>query len=389
MHRYFIVSMLFTFLVTSLHSQTQKVPVFVSGEDGYSNYRIPAIITAPNGDILAFCEGRLHSAADFGDNDIVLKRSSDKGQTWSSLEVAADYDKLQASNSAPVVDYTDPDYPDGRIFLFYNTGNAHEYDVRMGKGLREVWYKTSVDNGYNWSDPVNITTQVHRPYQPTSIPDYNYIEDWRAYANTPGHAIQFETGKYKGRIYVAANHSIGSPKNDFTDYDVHAFYTDDHGKTFHLSSNLNFPGSNESTAVELSDGKLMMNSRNQKGDQKARIVSISKDGGQTWDSTYFDLNLPDPVNQGSLLLLENIKDGNTIAFINTADTHQRDNLTLRISYDDGKTWTKSHLIDKNPKNTKLDYTAYSDIVKINENQIGILYERNNYKEIIFTVVKWK
>lgn len=389
MKKIIFLNILFTFLVVTLYSQTQKVPVFVSGEDGYSNYRIPAIITAPNGDLLAFCEGRLHSAADFGDNDIVLKRSSDQGQTWSKLQVVADYNMLQASNSAPVVDYTDPDYPNGRILLFYNTGNNHEYEVRLGKGLREVWYKTSVDNGYTWSDPINITTQVHRPYQPTSIPEYNFIEDWRAYANTPGHAMQFETGKYKGRIYVAANHSKGSPKNDFSDYDVHAFYTDDHGKTFHLSSNLNFPGSNESTAVELSDNKLMMNSRNQKGDQKARIVSISNDGGQTWDNIYFDEHLPDPINQGSLLLLESNKNGNTIAFINAADTIQRDNLTLRLSYNDGKSWAASYLVDKNPKISTVDYTAYSDIVKIDDNKIGILYEINNYKEILFTILKWR
>jgi sialidase-1 len=63
-----------------------------------------------------------------------------------------------------------------------------------------VWYKTSVDGGNTWSDAVNITTQVHRPYQPQINPAYNFKEDWRSYANTPGHAMQFESGKYKGRI---------------------------------------------------------------------------------------------------------------------------------------------------------------------------------------------
>jgi sialidase-1 len=98
------------------------------------------------------------------------------------------------------VDLTDPEYPKGRIFLFYNTGNNHEGEVRKGNGYREVWYKTSVDGGNTWSDEVNITTQVHRPYQPQINPAYNFKEDWRSYANTPGHAMQFESGKYKGRI---------------------------------------------------------------------------------------------------------------------------------------------------------------------------------------------
>ncbi|WP_232047039.1 sialidase family protein [Sphingobacterium daejeonense] len=61
------------------------------------------------------------------------------------MKVAADYDKLQAGNAAPVADLLDPAYPEGRIFLFYNTGNNHEGEVRKGKGLREVWYITSTD----------------------------------------------------------------------------------------------------------------------------------------------------------------------------------------------------------------------------------------------------
>ncbi|HRD43640.1 MAG TPA: sialidase family protein, partial [Ferruginibacter sp.] len=74
-------------------------------------------------------------------------------------------------------------------------------------------------------------------------------------------------------------------------------------KTFHLGESLNMPGSNESMATELSGGRLMMNSRNQKGDIRARIIGISSNGGITWDTTYFDLNLPDPVCQASILTL--------------------------------------------------------------------------------------
>jgi sialidase-1 len=367
----------------------KKVPVFVSGDDGYKSYRIPAIISLPNSDLLAFCEGRVNNAGDFGHVNIVMKRSIDKGKTWGSLQLVAENGDLQAGNAAPVVDVTDPAYPRGRIFLFYNTGNNHEGEIRKGNGLREVWYKTSTDNGQTWSDAVNITTQVHRPKQPQINALYNFSEDWRSYANTPGHAMQFQSGKYKGRIFVAANHSAGAPQKQFTDYAAHGFYTDDHGKTFHLGTTVNVPGSNESMATELSGDKLMMNSRNQKGDIRARIVSISRDGGATWDTSYFDQTLIDPVNQGSVLTVGKKKGKNIIAFCNAADTKRRDNLTLRISYDDGKNWGKSIVIDKSDERSKGDFTAYSDLVKLGKKKIGVLYERNGYKEIVFTVVKWK
>lgn len=367
----------------------EKVPVFVSGNDGYKSYRIPAIISVSNGDLLAFCEGRVNGAGDFGHVNIVMKRSSNKGKTWGNLQVVAENGDLQAGNAAPVVDLTDPAYPKGRIFLFYNTGNNHEGEVRKGNGLREVWYKTSTDNGKTWSDAVNITTQVHRPKQPQINSAYNFAEDWRSYANTPGHAMQFQDGKYKGRIFIPANHSAGAPQKEFTDYAAHGFYTDDHAKTFHLGETVNVPGSNESMATELSGYKLMMNSRNQKGDVRARVVSISSDGGAIWDTSYFDQTLIDPVNQGSILTIGKKHGKNIIAFCNAADTKRRDNLTLRISYDDGKTWSKSFVIDKSGDGSKGDFTAYSDLVKLSKKKNGVLYERNGYKEIVFAVVKWK
>ena len=131
----------------------------------------------------------------------------------------------------------------------------------------------------------------------------------------------------------------------------------------------------------------MFNSRNQKGDIRARIIGISSNGGETWDTTYFDRNLPDPVCQGSILTVGSKKRKNMVAFCNAADEKRRDNLTLRISYDDGKTWKKSFVIYKNPD--QRDAAAYSDIVKIGKKEIGILFEKDSYSQIVFTTVKWK
>jgi sialidase-1 len=361
-------------------AQSKAVPVFVSGTEGYKSFRIPAIIKAPNGDLLAFCEGRVNGSGDFGNIKIVLKRSSDNGKTWTALQVVASNDSLQAGNPAPVVDYTDPRFAEGRIFLFYNTGNGHEGELRKGKGHRDVLYKTSIDNGKTWREPVDITTQVNRINQPQINPLWNFKEDWRTYANTPGHALQFEEGKYKGRIYVAANHSSGDPKPELRDYQAHGYFTDDHGATFHLSQTVPFEGSNESTAAQLTNNSLLMNSRNQTG--KYRVVSLSKDGGETWDTTFADHNLPDPICEGSLLNIGAKKGKSVLAFCNNDDTSKRDSLTLRISFDEGKNWKKKFLIE--PENT-----GYSDIVKISKKKIAILYEADGYKEIKFEIIKWK
>lgn len=370
---------LFLFCFSNINAQNKSVPVYVSGTEGYKSFRIPAIVKARNGDLLAFCEGRVNGGGDFGNIKIVLKRSNDGGQTWSALQIVASNDSLQAGNPAPVVDLTDPRFPQGRIFLFYNTGNGHEMEMRKGKGHRDIFYKTSIDNGKTWSKPTDITLQVNRINQPDVNPAWNFKEDWRTYANTPGHALQFDQGKYKGRIYVAANHSSGDPKPELRDYQAHGYYTDDHGATFHLSETVPFEGSNESTAAQLTNNSLMMNSRNQTG--KYRIVSLSKDGGETWDTAYVDPNLPDPICEGSLLNIGTKKGKSVLAFCNNDDQNDRDSLTLRISFDGGKTWKTKILID--PKNT-----GYSDIVKLSDKKIGVLYEADGYKEIRFVATKW-
>lgn len=383
-----IVSLLLLLHCCLLKAQNNTVPVFVSGTEGYTIFRIPAIIRIPGGDILAFAEGRVHGGADFGDIDIVMKRSSDGGKTWSALQKITDNDTLQSGNPAPVVDFTDPRYPAGRIFLFYNTGNVNEGDIRKGKGYKQVWYKTSADGGKTWSEASDITLQVNKPFKPAVNPLYNFKEDWRGYANTPGHAEQFADGKLKGRIYVAANHSAGDPLPAAADYHAHGFYTDDHGETFHLSDIISLPGSNEASAVALTGTNLMMNIRNQKGDVRARIVALSSNGGQSWDTTYFDHQLPDPVCEGSIINLTPGKKKPILAFSNAASQKRRDSLTLRISYDQGKTWPYAQLIEAAAPGTKGDATAYSDLVPLGKRRVGVLYERANYSQIVFKALSF-
>jgi sialidase-1 len=370
-----------------LTAQTNSTPVFTAGTEGHKSYRIPAIIKSGK-TLLAFAEGRVNNSGDFGNVNIVLKRSKDNGKTWGALQTIVDYDTLQAGNPAPVVDLTDPAYPKGRIFLFYNTGNNSEGEVRKGNGLRQVWYKTSSDDGITWSQPVNITVQVHRPKQPAANAAYNFAEDWRSYANTPGHAIQLRGERFKGRIFVAANHTAGPPQKKFEDYRAFGYYTDDHGKTFHLGADIAIAGGNESMATELPGGTVMMNLRNQQGDTRTRIVALSRTGGASWDTAYYDHQLPDPVCQGSILTIGYVKGHSILAFCNDAATRHRDSLTLRISYDEGASWQKSFPIATGPRGYKGDFSAYSDLVNISKNKIGILYEKENYSVIVYTEISW-
>lgn len=385
---------LFAILLISnmaIYAQTPFSVIYTSGQEGHKIYRIPAIIQNGQGGLLAFAEGRVQGSNDFGDINIVLKRSADEGKTWSALTTLVDFHELQAGNPTPILDSTDPRFPKGRIFLFYNTGNNHENEIREGKGLREVWYITSTDGGLTWTKPVNITFQVHRPNQPKWNAAYTFKEDWRHYANGPGHGMQFTQGPYVGRILIAANHSEGPRGERGADYRAHTFYSDDHGATFQLGASISIPGSNESSATEISGGRLIMNVRNQRGDIRQRIIGLSDDGSATWKETYFDAQLPDPICQGSILTIAQKKGPFTLAFSNAADTKNRDNLTIRISKDDGRTWPISIPIDNGAASgeSPKDFTAYSDLVLLDSKHIGIVYERKDYSQIVFKNIKWK
>lgn len=357
--------------------------VYENGQDGYQCYRIPAIVKAPGGELLAFTEARRQDCGDFGDVDMVLKRSTDNGKSWGGLELVADFGENQVGNPAPVFDLTDTAYPKGRLFLFYNTGTDHEAEVRKGKAVREVWYKTSTDFGKSWSDPVNITALVSRPNAPRINPAYAFKEDWRSYANTPGHALQIQNGQYKGRLFVAANHSAGPPQEQSRDYIAHAFYSDDHGKTFKLSPNLDYPGGNEATAAETSTGSLLFNFRNQSGDAKYRLQGFTSNAGESWDEVRVMKALPDPVCQGSLINYIPKRGKHMLLLSNANSQTQRENLCIRSSSDDGQTWSEGRVIYAGP-------AAYSDLVVQQDGTIGVLYEKDGYKRIVYAQVspKW-
>lgn len=340
-----------------------RTNVFISGAEGYLSYRIPAIITTNSGVILAFAEARKNGSADTGDIDLVMKKSADGGKTWSSLQVIWDDGENVCGNPVPVVDREG-----GKIVLVacWNNGQDLENNIIAGtsSGTRRVFVLSSNDEGNTWSKPLEITSSVKK-------------DNWTWYATGPCHGIQLQGKKHRGRIVIPANHITAMPEKA---YRSHCIYSDDKGETWHSGGTAEGEG-NESTVAELKNGGIMLNMRNynrQAG--KCRIVAISKDGGNRFQTAYLDRALIEPRCQGSLLnYTPKGKRSKTLLFSNPASETKRNNMTINISHNQGKSWKKKVLIYPGQ-------AAYSDMVVLPSGEVGILYENgvnDVYERITF------
>lgn len=320
--------------------------LFVSGTEGYHTFRIPSIYTTANGTILAFAEGRVNSASDTGDIDLVLKRSLDNGRTWQPLQVICDAGEDTCGNPTVVQDEST-----GRIWLFMtqNYGEDTITDINNGtsRGVRTIWSSYSDDDGLTWSEPVNRFDEVQSP-------------DTRWDATGPGIGIQLRHGPAKGRLVIPA---IG--RN---------IQSDDHGETWYESGALP-PGLNEATVVELTDGRLMRNDRLSANQHvKRRGISISHDQGATWSPIVYDETLIDPIVEASIVRYrpsDNEEGDQTLLFANPASTQYRENMTVRVSYDDGETWPTAKTVYKGP-------SAYSSLTILPDGKAALLFEGGEY-----------
>ncbi|MBJ2175774.1 exo-alpha-sialidase [Aureibaculum sp. A20] len=338
--------------------------LFKSDSEDYKCFRIPAIVTTNEGTLLAFAEGRKKGCSDTGNIDLVMKRSEDNGNTWSKLTVIWDDGDNVCGNPAPVVDKVT-----GAIHLLstWNLGEDHESEIIAGKSkdTRRIFSFNSIDDGKSWSMPNEITKSVKK-------------QDWTWYATGPVHGIQLEYGKNKGRLIIPSDHIEGESKK----YYSHVIYSDDHGMTWQLGGRTNQDQVNECTIVELSDGTLMLNMRNYDRTQKARKIAISTDGGASWEDIYSDNYLVEPICQASLLKVSKNKESD-LYFLNPADENKRENMTLKMSRDNGETWSVV-------KTIYLGASAYSDLTLLLNGNLGLFYEAGNespYEGIVFEVVK--
>ena len=329
--------------------------LFKSGEEGYSYYRIPSIIESKKGTLLAFCEARKDHRGDSGNIDLVMKRSTDQGVTWSPLSVVWDVGDDTAGNPCPVVDRWT-----GRIIMLmcWNRATDHGKDLHAGtsKDTRRVFQTHSDDDGLTWYSPTEITTKVKRP-------------DWWWYATGPGIGIQIQKGPYKDRLVIPANHTVEGH------WGSHTLISDNGGESWGVSETIR-PTTNESQVVELSDGRLMMNMRTQglptstRAYTGYRSISYSDDGGMSWSSPVYDDELTDPICQASIIRY----DKKRILFSNPSPPASlkrgpRERMTVKMSEDDGATWPAELVIYEGP-------SAYSSLVKLPKGNVGLFYEKN-------------
>ena len=343
------------------HPRTDDA-VFRAGEDGYHTFRIPALIEAADGDLLAFAEGRVGGRGDSGDIDLVLRRSRDEGRTWSDLQVVWDDAGNTCGNPCPVLDAET-----GTIHLLStrNLGGDHESQIIAGtsEGTRTVWILSSTDHGRTWSEPREITSTTKRP-------------DWTWYATGPGNGIQLRSGPTAGRLLVPCDHIEAETRH----YYSHCIASDDHGKTWRIVGRTPSHQVNECAVAELEDGSILLNMRNYDRSKRARALSRSNDGGERWSEVIRDPDLPEPICQASMVACDG---GRTLVFSNPASRDARTGMTIRRSRDGGRTWSKGTVLHAGP-------SAYSSLATIGGVQgtegLACLYEageRHPYEEIRF------
>lgn len=339
--------------------------VFTGGLDGYPVYRIPAVITTLKGTILAFCEGRA-SLSDHAENDIVLKRSFDGGRTWSPLQVVWENGKHSLNNPTVVQDRVT-----GKILLLFQDYPAEHGERGVSEGYKgnnicRTYITSSTDEGATWAKPREITRSVKRKTGVTST------------ASGPGTGIQITQGPHTGRIVVPFN------QGPYNEWKVYVVFSDDHGKKWHMGSiapNGDKGMGNEVQVVELPGGNLLLNSRSAGGNQ-FRKTALSTDGGQTWSPLKDDPALPEPQCQGSILrfAFPHENQSGIILFANPASQKTRMYGTIRISYDNGRTWPVNKLVYNGS-------FAYSCLTRINAETAGLLFERDEYKKISFSGIR--
>jgi len=335
------------------NSAGQNIPefaqtdLFVGGEGGYSVYRIPALVTTVKGTLLAFAEGRKNGWDDHGHIEILLRRSSDEGSTWTQPQVVKK-DGANALNNPTVV----VDHDTGTIWLVFIRTSTQKFKnieeiAKASDRVSDMWVMHSDDDGVTWAGPRDITPSVNQ-------------RDWNRIVPGPGIGIQLRSG----RLIIPCTHFHGDVGSD------HIIYSDDHGKSWRLGGSIE-GRMDEDQIVELADGSLMINMRNY-NEKGHRAIAISQDGGLTWSQAASDPALIEPTCEASLIRYTSSPHfaKNRLLFSNPASS-DRVRMTVRLSYDEGKTWPVAKLLNGGG-------SAYSCLTVLPDMQIGCLYERGRH-----------
>jgi sialidase-1 len=353
----------------------QTTRLFEGDSGGYKLYRIPGIVVTKRGTILAYTEARRTGSGDWDSIDILMRRSTDGGATFSPQAVVArapgKIDRstvaLERKQGVPGdVTYNNP------VAMADSNGAVH---FLFCVEYMRAFYMRSDDDGQTFSVPVEITG-VFDQFRPEYA--------WRVIATGPGHGIQLRSGRLLVPVWLA----LGTGGNGHHPSVNATIYSDDRGATWRrgeivMLSTAQFPDPNETSAVELEDGSVMLNVRTE-ASENLRTVVTSKDGATHWSAPRLAEDLPDPICFASMARLSfkgdtGKKDSGRgrILFVNPdsvlradgKDSRSKDrvNLTVRLSYDEGRHWTVKRTVEPGA-------TGYADLAVMPDGTILCLYE---------------
>lgn len=344
-----------------------RMDLFESGKDGYALYRIPGIVITPKGSLLAYCEARKSSRGDWGTIDIMLRRSTDHGRSFSPRRIISSVQGPVEKN--PVALAQNLATPNEVTF-----NNPVAIPDTQTKGIHFVFcleymrafYMYSASDGVTWSKPVEITAAFDK-----FRPEY----PWKVLATGPGHGIQLRSGRLLIPIWLSTGTGGHAHRPSVTS----TIYSDDHGKTWHRGEiavpdtpEWVFP--NETTAVELPSGEVLLNVRSESKAHR-RLLVRSKDGATGWSRPEFHPQLLEPICMASMA-----RSGNNILFSNPDNLHRtggepqpgknrdRRNLTVQVSTDGARTFPVKKVIEPS-------WSGYSDLAATPSGEVFLFYER--------------
>jgi len=367
-----IRTLLLTLIATiaSAEPLLEKVDVFPANTNGIARYRIPGIVVTPKGTVLAYSEARRNSSSDWGEIEIHLRRSTDGGKTWEAGKHIAHHGTRMEGNPHKKKDggekeqtVNNPvaivDRDTGAIEFLYCINYARCYAMR------------STDDGLTWSTPVDVTAT----FEP-----FRKHYDWKVIATGPGHGIQLKSGRLVVPIWLAYG-----KEGDHAPSAAATIYSDDHGKTW-IAGDLAVPNEgefgnpNETMLTELSDGRVMLVTRSVSKPNR-KIITLSPNGAKGWSKPAFHDQLWEPICMASITA--HPSQPGTLVYSNPhtlklnadgketpAGRGKRENLSIKLSRDDGKTWPVSKTLDAGS-------SAYSDLAVLTDGTVLCLWETKN------------
>lgn len=351
-----LIALLFTSIiynVTAAHvndtigAPIERTLVFNPGDYGSKFYRIPAIVVAQNGDLVAVADKRIESQRDLpGKIDVVCRRSSDGGKTWSPYATVAANDSIGGFGDPALV----VDHKTGDILCISTHGNGLWQNTPG-----HIMVSRSTDNGISWLPPVDISNQLYN----TPVAALDSVAG--AFA-TSGAALSMSSGRL---MFVLVVRKQGLPRK--APFECRAVFSDDSGKTWHVSPV--FPATergDESKVVELADGSLIMSIRNRYTGH--RLFSRSFDRGITWSQAVEVKDLLDPACNGDIIRYS--RDGHELLLHSLpCSPDSRVDVAVYAGTPDGKSWPSARKITHKP-------TSYSAMTILPDGSIGLLTEED-------------